>query len=52
MIQSVLPLHECAAESVPGPVAVESTAEPLHSVVDPAAAGAPPTETSSLCVQV
>jgi hypothetical protein len=47
--QLVLPLHECAAESVVDPTAIEFAAEPLHSVADPAAA---PTETSCLCVQV
>jgi hypothetical protein len=55
----VLPLHECAVESVANPAAaesiadpttVESAAEPLHSVADSAAASAAPTETSCLCV--
>jgi hypothetical protein len=53
----VLPLHECAAESVANPATIESianpaAAEPLHSVADPTVAGAAPTETSCLCVQV
>jgi hypothetical protein len=61
MIQPVLPVHECATESVSNPATVESVTdpataesavEPLHSVADPAAAGAAPTETSCLCVQV
>jgi hypothetical protein len=47
MIQPVLPLHECATESVADP----ATVEPLHSVADPAATGAALTETSYLCVQ-
>jgi hypothetical protein len=46
MIQPVLPLHECATESVADP----TTVEPLHSIADPAAAA--PTEISYLCVQV
>jgi hypothetical protein len=68
MIQPVLPLHECTAESiadlatsefVTNPTAAESgtdpaiaefAAEPLHSVVDHAAAGAASIETSYLCV--
>jgi hypothetical protein len=59
--QLVLPLHECATESIANPIAVESVAdlaatesatEPLHSVVDPVAAGATLIETSCLCVQV
>jgi hypothetical protein len=53
----VLPLHECAAEFVANPATIESianpaAAEPLHSVADPTVAGAAPTETSCLCVQV
>jgi hypothetical protein len=61
MIQPVLPLHKCAAESVAepaatesiaDPVTAESAAEPLHFVADPAAAGTAPTEISCLCVQV
>jgi hypothetical protein len=57
----VLPLHECAAESVADPVAAESivdpvaaksAVEPLHSVTDPAIAGAALTKTSCLCVQI
>jgi hypothetical protein len=56
VIQLVLPLPECAAESIVDPVDDESIAdpavEPLHSVTDPAATGAAPTETSCLCVQV
>jgi hypothetical protein len=55
--QLVLPLHKCATESIANPIAVESVAdlaatEPLHSVVDPVAAGATLTQTSYLCVQV
>jgi hypothetical protein len=47
----------CFAESTTDPAATESianptAAEPLHSVADHAAAGAAPTETSCLCVQV
>jgi hypothetical protein len=41
VIQPALPLHECA-----NPTAVESTLEPLQSVVDSAIAGAALTETS------
>jgi hypothetical protein len=61
MIQSVLPLHECAiesvadpaiAESVADPAAAESATEPLHSIANPVAVGAAPTKTSCLCVQV
>jgi hypothetical protein len=48
VIQPVLPLYDCVAD----PVAVESIVEPLHSVADPAAASAAPTETSYLCVRV
>jgi hypothetical protein len=46
----VLPLHECASESVADTATAESVAEPLHSIADPAAATL--TETSSLCVRV
>jgi hypothetical protein len=35
--QPVLPLHECAAESVADLATVESTVEPLYSLADPAA---------------
>jgi hypothetical protein len=52
VIQSMLPLHECAAESIADPTATESTAEPLHSIANLAAVGAALTETSCLCVQV
>jgi hypothetical protein len=61
VIQSVLPLHECAAESVADPVAAEfianpvdakSIAEPLYSIANQVAAGAALTETYCLCVQV
>jgi hypothetical protein len=57
----MLPLCECAAESVADPAAAESIAdlaaaesatEPLHSVADPATTGAALTETTCLCVQV
>jgi hypothetical protein len=57
----MLPLHECVAESVAdptivefvaGPATTQSTVELFHSVADPATAGAAPTETSCLCVQV
>jgi hypothetical protein len=44
VIQLVLPVHECAAESVANPIAAES-------VADPNVASAAPTETSCLCVQ-
>jgi hypothetical protein len=53
VFQLVLPLHECANPTATEPlhsVANDSTAEPLQyvadSVVDFAAAGAAPTETS------
>jgi hypothetical protein len=56
MIQSVLPLHECAPESVADPATTEfvanPAAEPIHSVADPAATGAALTKTSCLCVHV
>jgi hypothetical protein len=56
MTQLVLPLHECAIESVADPTIIESiidlAAEPLHSVADRATAGVASTETSCLCVQV
>jgi hypothetical protein len=57
----VLPLHECAAESVADPVAAEfianpvdakSITEPLYSIANQVAAGAALTETYCLCVQV
>jgi hypothetical protein len=48
VIQLVLPLYECVAD----PVVVESIAEPLHSVANPAAASAASAETSCLCVWV
>jgi hypothetical protein len=55
----VLPLRECAAlplqdaaEAIADPVVVESATEPLHSVADPAAAGAGLTVTSCLCVLI
>jgi hypothetical protein len=57
--QLVLPLHECVAEPLQDAVeddadlaAAESTAEPLHSVVDSAGSGAAMTETFYLCVWV
>jgi hypothetical protein len=46
VIQSVRPLHECVGPTATESVAVESTAEPLHSVTDSTTAGAAPTETS------
>jgi hypothetical protein len=58
MIQSLLPLHECATEplqdieSVTDPGAAESVVEPLHAVANLAATGAALTETSCLCVRV
>jgi hypothetical protein len=59
VIQLVLPHHECAAEPVQDvvefvadPAATESATEPLHAVADLAIAGAVPTETSCLCVQI
>jgi hypothetical protein len=66
VIQLVLPLHECAAESIADPIAVEpvtdpaatesvldpTAAEPLHFVADPATIGAALTETSCLYVHV
>jgi hypothetical protein len=52
MTQLVLPLHECAAESVADPTIVDLAAEPLHSVADRATVGVASTETSCLCVQV
>jgi hypothetical protein len=55
----VLPHHECAAEPVQDvvefvadPAVTESATEPLHAVADLAIAGAAPTETSCLCVQI
>jgi hypothetical protein len=57
----MLPLCECAAESIADPAtaesiadlaAAESATEPLHSVADPATTDAALTETSCLCVQV
>jgi hypothetical protein len=57
VIQLLLPLHECATESVADPAAAEfvadpvlaeSTSEPLHSVADSAAVGAAPTECVTL----
>jgi hypothetical protein len=38
MFQLILPLHECADPATTESVAVESIAEPLHSVADSAAA--------------
>jgi hypothetical protein len=38
MFQSVLPLHECAHPTVAESATTKSTTEPLHSVVDSAAA--------------
>jgi hypothetical protein len=52
VIQLVLPLHECATESVADLSPTESASEPLHFVADPTVAGAAPTKTSCLCVQV
>jgi hypothetical protein len=63
VIQSVLPLHECAAKSIANPIVVESIADliTIESIADPATAEsiaeplhsvAAPTETSCLCVQV
>jgi hypothetical protein len=43
--QLVLPLYECATESIVNPTTAES-------IADPAGAGAAPTETSCLRVQV
>jgi hypothetical protein len=34
VIQLVLPLHECATESVTDPAIAESMTEPLHSVAN------------------
>jgi hypothetical protein len=59
VIESVLPLHECAdpaaAESAIEPLhsvadsaATESVAEPLQSIADSTATGVAPTETSWL----
>jgi hypothetical protein len=57
VIQLVLPLHECAAESIADPAITESVldptaVEPLHFIADPASVGAAPTETSYLYVHV
>jgi hypothetical protein len=67
MIQPVLPLHECVAETLQdvaesiadpattkaaaSPAAVESTTEPLHSATDLAGSGATLTEIFFLCVR-
>jgi hypothetical protein len=63
MIQSVLPLHECAAKplqdvvefiadpAAADPTDVESAAESLHSATNPTVSGAALTETFCLCVQ-
>jgi hypothetical protein len=51
----VLSLHECAAEpfqDVAESIADPATAEPLHSIADPAGSGATLTEAFYLCVQV
>jgi hypothetical protein len=50
----MLPLHECAVESVADPTAAnsvaESVAKPLHSVANSTTAGAAPTKTSCFCI--
>jgi hypothetical protein len=58
VIQPVLPLHECATESLQDaavsaadPAAAESTDEPLHSAADPTSSVAALTEIFYLCVQ-
>jgi hypothetical protein len=48
----VLPLHECAAESIADPGTAESSTKPLHSIANPATVSAAPMDTSCLCVHV
>jgi hypothetical protein len=51
----VLPLYEATDEPLHANAKATTdpaATEPLHAVIDPAAAGAAPTETSCLCVRV